>query len=82
MEAVSKDGALKLSDIAKYGAEEAGVYDDIGLEKTDTPDAHLSGRTFRDFKVPLASLKRTSGAQKSLRKQFAEHKCPNEVGGN
>jgi hypothetical protein len=27
------------------------------------------------FKVPLDSLKRTSDAQESLRKQFAEHKC-------
>jgi hypothetical protein len=51
-----QDGALKLSDIAKYGAEEAGAYDDIGLEKTDTPDAHLSGRTFRDFIAGLTAL--------------------------
>jgi hypothetical protein len=33
----------------------------------------------REFKVPLLSLKRTSEAQESLRKQFAEHKCPNQV---
>jgi hypothetical protein len=33
----------------------------------------------RDFKVPLALLKRTSDAQESLRKQFAEHKCPSEI---
>jgi hypothetical protein len=29
----------------------------------------------RTFKVPLESLKRTSEAQQSLRKQFAEHRC-------
>jgi hypothetical protein len=29
----------------------------------------------RNFKVPLDSLKRTSDAQESLRKQFVEHKC-------
>ncbi len=29
----------------------------------------------REFKVPLALLKRTSDSQESLRKQFAEHKC-------
>ena len=29
----------------------------------------------RTFKVPLESLKRTSEAQESLRKQFVEHKC-------
>jgi hypothetical protein len=29
----------------------------------------------REFKVPIDSLKRTSEAQESLRKQFAEHKC-------
>ena len=30
----------------------------------------------REFKAPLTSLKRTSDAQETLRKQFAEHKCP------
>ena len=30
----------------------------------------------REFKAPLPSLKRTSDAQETLRKQFAEHKCP------
>jgi hypothetical protein len=30
----------------------------------------------REFKVPLALLKRTLEAQENLRKQFAEHKCP------
>jgi len=29
----------------------------------------------QNFKVPLDSLKRTSDAQESLRKQFTEHKC-------
>jgi hypothetical protein len=29
----------------------------------------------RTFKVPLASLKSTSAAQESLRKQFVEHRC-------
>ena len=29
----------------------------------------------RNFNVPAALLKRTSDAQESLRKQFAEHKC-------
>lgn len=32
----------------------------------------------RSFKVPLDSLKRTSDAQESLRKQFVEHKCKRE----
>jgi hypothetical protein len=30
----------------------------------------------REFKVPLALLKRIVEAQESLRKQFAEHQCP------
>jgi hypothetical protein len=29
----------------------------------------------REFKVPFNLLKRTSDAQETLRKQFAEHKC-------
>ena len=33
----------------------------------------------REFKVPLASLKRSSDAQESLRKQFVEHQCPGEA---
>ena len=32
----------------------------------------------RNFKVPLDSLKRTSDAQESIRKQFVEHKCKRE----
>ena len=34
----------------------------------------------RDFKAPLALLKRTT-EQESLRKQFAEHRCPREIEG-
>jgi hypothetical protein len=32
----------------------------------------------RNFKVPPDSVKRTSDAQESLRKQFVEHKCKRE----
>jgi hypothetical protein len=32
----------------------------------------------REFNVPLALRKRTTDAQESLRKQFAEHKCSEE----
>ena len=32
----------------------------------------------REFKVPLALLKRTVEAQESLRKQFSERQCPIE----
>jgi hypothetical protein len=39
------------------------------------PVAALCTYCSRDFNVPLDSLKRTSDAQESLRKQFAEHKC-------
>ena len=35
----------------------------------------------REFKVPLPLLKRTTAAQESLRKQFAEHLCPDESDG-
>jgi hypothetical protein len=35
----------------------------------------------RDFRVPLPLLKRTTEAQESLRKQFAEHKCRREIEG-
>ena len=34
-----------------------------------------SAQIVRTFKVPPESLKRTSEAQGSLRKQFVEHKC-------
>jgi hypothetical protein len=30
----------------------------------------------REFKVPLAALKRVADAQEDLRVQFAEHQCP------
>jgi hypothetical protein len=43
------------------------------------PAAALCTQCGRNFKVPLASLKRLTEAQESLRKQFAEHKCPCEV---
>jgi hypothetical protein len=33
----------------------------------------------RNFKVPADSLKRTSYAQESLRKQFVEHKCEEDL---
>jgi hypothetical protein len=33
----------------------------------------------REFKVPLALLKQTTNAQESLRKQFAEHRCPDRA---
>jgi hypothetical protein len=33
----------------------------------------------REFKVPMTLLKRTTEAQESLRKQFAEHRCPGEA---
>ena len=33
----------------------------------------------RTFKVPLTLFKRLTEAQETLRKQFAEHKCPSEV---
>jgi len=35
----------------------------------------------REFKVPLALLKRTSDAQESLRKQFVEHVCAGKAEG-
>ncbi len=43
------------------------------------PVVAVCTRCGRDFRVPLALLKRTTDAQESLRKQFAEHKCPREV---
>jgi hypothetical protein len=35
----------------------------------------------RDFKVPLVLLTRTTEAQESLRKQFAEHGCARQIEG-
>ena len=40
-----------------------------------TPAVGICMYCDRVFKVPLDSLKRTSDAQESLRKQFAEHQC-------
>ena len=34
----------------------------------------------REFKVPLTALKRVAEAQESLRRQFAEHVCPEKAG--
>ena len=45
------------------------------------PVIAVCGHCGRDFKVPLALLKRTTDAQESLRKQFAEHKCPRGIEG-
>jgi hypothetical protein len=45
------------------------------------PAVGVCSQCARTFKVPLASLKRTSDAQESLRKQFAEHRCPREIEG-
>jgi len=39
------------------------------------PAVAVCSQCGREFKVPLTLLKRTSEAQESLRKQFAEHKC-------
>jgi hypothetical protein len=40
-----------------------------------TPAVAVCTNCERVFKAPLESLKRTSEAQESLRKQFAEHRC-------
>ena len=43
------------------------------------PTVAVCTQCARTFKVPLNSLnslRRTSDAQENLRKQFAEHKCP------
>lgn len=41
------------------------------------PAVAVCSRCGREFKVSLQLLKRTTDAQESLRKQFAEHLCPN-----
>ena len=41
-----------------------------------TPAVGICTNCDRIFKVPLEALRRTAEAQESLRKQFAEHKCP------
>ena len=43
------------------------------------PAVAVCSQCGRDFKVPLALLKQITNAQESLRKQFAEHRCPNEA---
>ncbi len=43
------------------------------------PAVAVCSQCGREFKVPLTSLKRTTDAQESLRKQFAEHRCPHEA---
>lgn len=47
----------------------------VGKWLGTVPAIGVCTRCSRTFKVPLDSLKRTSDAQESLRKQFAEHKC-------
>ena len=45
------------------------------------PAVGVCSQCARDFKVPLALLKQITNAQESLRKQFAEHVCPDEAKG-
>ena len=45
------------------------------------PAVAVCSQCGREFKVPLALLKQTTNAQESLRKQFAEHLCPNQAEG-
>lgn len=45
------------------------------------PAAAVCSQCGREFKVPLSLLKQTTNAQESLRKQFAEHVCPDEAEG-
>jgi hypothetical protein len=60
------------------GAAEEGVAK-VSLRVTKwlgtVPAVAVCTNCERTFKVPLESLKRTSEAQESLRKQFAEHRC-------
>ncbi len=44
------------------------------------PAVAVCSQCNREFKVPLALLKQTANAQESLRKQFAEHLCPEAPG--
>ena len=34
----------------------------------------------REFKVPMTAMKKITEAQESLRRQFAEHVCPENAG--
>jgi hypothetical protein len=45
------------------------------------PAVAVCSQCGREFKVPLPLLKQTANAQESLRKQFAEHLCPDESAG-
>ena len=45
------------------------------------PAVAVCSQCAREFKVPLPLLKQTTDAQESLRKQFAEHLCPDTVAG-
>ncbi len=40
-----------------------------------TPAIAVCTMCHREFKVPLAELKRTTSAQDNLKLQFAEHQC-------
>jgi hypothetical protein len=40
------------------------------------PAVAVCSQCGREFKVPMAFLKRVTEAQDNLRKQFAEHLCP------
>jgi hypothetical protein len=43
------------------------------------PAVAICSQCGREFNAPLTSLKRTTDAQESLRKQFAEHRCPGDA---
>jgi hypothetical protein len=45
------------------------------------PAVAVCSQCGREFKVSLQLLKQTTNAQESLRKQFAEHLCPDEAEG-
>jgi len=45
------------------------------------PAVAVCSQCRREFKVPLVLLKQITYAQESLRKQFAEHVCPDEAAG-
>jgi hypothetical protein len=55
----------------------------IGVTKWlgPVPAVAVCSQCGREFKVSLTLLKRTTDAQESLRKQFAEHLCPHEAEG-
>lgn len=43
------------------------------------PAVAVCSQCGREFKVPLVLLKQITNAHESLRKQFAEHVCPDEA---